>query len=152
MSAKTVRRMASAIMKVGESRIWIDPSRMEDVESAITREDVRRLISEGAILKRQQQTPSRGRLRLRKAERRLGRHRGGGSRKGTRESRYPSKREWITKVRAQRTFLAELRANRKIKPSVYRTLYRQVKGGQFQGIRALQSAVASQEGRGEAHR
>ena len=145
MSTKTVRRMAAAIMKVGESRIWIDPSRMEDVESAITREDVRRLISEGAILKRQQQTPSRGRLRLRKAERRLGRHRGGGSRKGTRESRNPSKREWITKVRAQRALLAELRANRKITPSVYRDLYRQVKGGQFQGIRALQSAVASQE-------
>lgn len=149
MSTKTVRRMAASILKAGESRIWIDPTRMEDVESAITREDVRRLISEGAILKRPQQTPSRGRIRLRKAERRLGRHRGQGSRKGSKESRYPSKREWITKVRAQRAFLAELRARRALKPSVYRTLYRQVKGGQFQGIRALQSAVAGQGKRGE---
>jgi len=141
MSSKTVRRMAAAILKVGESRIWIDPDRTEDVESAITREDVRRLISEGAITKRPQQVPSRGRIRLWKAERRLGRHRSHGSRKGTRESRHPSKREWITKVRAQRALLVELRTRKTIKPSVYRALYGQVKGGQFQGIRALQSAA-----------
>jgi len=149
MSAKTVRRMAAAILKVGESRIWIDPGRIEDVESAITREDVRRLISEGAIMRRPQQVPSRGRIRLRKAERRRGRHRSQGSRKGTRESRYPSKREWITKVRAQRALLVELRARKVIKPSAYRILYGQVKGGQFQGIRELQStAMAGRRRRG----
>jgi len=133
--------MAAAILKVGESRIWIDPERIEDVESAITREDVRRLISEGAIMRRPQRVPSRGRIRLWKEERRLGRHRSQGSRKGTRESRHPSKGEWITKVRAQRALLVELRAKKSIRPSVYRSLYGQVKGGQFQGIRALQSAA-----------
>ncbi|MCS7138595.1 MAG: 50S ribosomal protein L19e, partial [Crenarchaeota archaeon] len=40
MSVKTVRRLAAEILKVGESRIWIDPERLEDVENAVTRADV----------------------------------------------------------------------------------------------------------------
>ena len=121
--------------------MWIDPDRTEDVESAITREDVRRLISEGAIVRRPQMVHSRGRNRTRKAERKMGRHRAQGSRKGTRESRNASKDEWIKRVRAQRALLVELRTSKAIKPSAYRALYGQVKGGQFQGKRALQSAA-----------
>ncbi|MEM3019492.1 MAG: 50S ribosomal protein L19e, partial [Candidatus Bathyarchaeia archaeon] len=45
------RRLASQILKVGENRVWMDPERMEDIESSITREEIKRLIHEGAIRK-----------------------------------------------------------------------------------------------------
>jgi len=146
MSTKSVRRMAATILKVGESRIWIDPTRAEDIQSAITRDDVRRLIEEGAIERRPQESPSRGRIRLRQAQRRSGRHRGHGSRKGSKTARTPSKRAWISKIRSQRAFLVELRERKLIKPSLYRSLYGRAKGGQFQSIRVLQRvAMADQD-------
>ena len=38
------KRLAAEILGVGESRIWIDPNRIEDVADAITREEIRGLI------------------------------------------------------------------------------------------------------------
>jgi large subunit ribosomal protein L19e len=148
MSIKTVKRMAATMLKVGESRIWIDPNRMDDVQSAITREDVKRLIHEGAIQRRPQDTPSRGRTRMRLEEKRSGRHRGYGSRKGPKKARSSSKRQWISKVRAQRAFLVELRRRRAIKRQDYRYLYRKVKGGQFQGVRVLSAFTSDVTKRG----
>ena len=43
------RRLAADILKVGVERIWIDPEAAEEVTSAITREDIRKLIEEGII-------------------------------------------------------------------------------------------------------
>lgn len=144
MSLKTVKRMAATILKVGESRVWIDPTRIEDVQSAITRDDVRRLIRDGVIKRRPQEVPSRGRTRKRLEDKKLGKHRGHGSRKGARAARSPSKRQWVDRVRAQRAFLDELRERRMINRSEYRELYKKVKGGQFQGVRALKSAVEAE--------
>ena len=43
------RRLAAQIMKVGQNRVWINPERMDDVEGAITREEVKKLIHEKII-------------------------------------------------------------------------------------------------------
>ncbi|MFQ5836639.1 MAG: 50S ribosomal protein L19e, partial [Candidatus Bathyarchaeia archaeon] len=42
MSLRSQRRLAAEILKVGEGRVWIDPDRTEDVEAAITREEIRK--------------------------------------------------------------------------------------------------------------
>ncbi len=60
-----------------------------------------------------------------------GRHQGPGSRRGTPSSRVPRKERWIRRIRAQRQLLVELRASKKIPPSVYREFYRRAKGGMF---------------------
>ncbi|MEM3574244.1 MAG: 50S ribosomal protein L19e, partial [Candidatus Bathyarchaeia archaeon] len=49
MSLRTQRRMAAEILGVGIDRVWMNPDDIEKIESAITREDVRRLIHEGSI-------------------------------------------------------------------------------------------------------
>ncbi|MGD2065814.1 MAG: 50S ribosomal protein L19e, partial [Candidatus Bathyarchaeota archaeon] len=46
MSLKSQRRLAAEIMKVGENRVWIDPERIDYVEAAITREEIKKLIHE----------------------------------------------------------------------------------------------------------
>jgi large subunit ribosomal protein L19e len=142
MGLKTAKRLAADIMSVGQSRIWIDPERLEDIESAATREDVRRLIGEGAIRKRPPSKPSKGRARLKLVAKRKGRRSGPGSRKG-------AKREsvgWVEKVRAQRKLLKDLRDRGEISRSVYRELYRKVKGGVFASKRALIEQVKSLRG------
>ena len=49
MDLSLQKRLAAEVLGVGESRIWIDPDRIEDVEGAVTKEEIRRLIKEGVI-------------------------------------------------------------------------------------------------------
>ncbi len=117
------RRMAAQILGVGESRVWIDPDRKDEVQTAITKDDVRKLIKRGIIRKKPEASVSRGRKRARK-----GKRRGPGSRKGAIES---EKEKWMRRVRALRKTLSELREKGAIERSFYRELYRMVKGGFF---------------------
>jgi len=108
-SLRSQRRLAAEILKVGESRVWIDPERIEDVELAITREEIRKLIHEKAIVAKPKKGVSRARARILKVKRKMGRRRGVGSRSGPSGARNPRKRAWILKVRALRSeFLYDL--------------------------------------------
>ncbi len=125
------RRMASLLLKCGENRVWIDPARAEELGDAVTRADVRALIKSGAIRRRAVLGTSRGRARQHHAEVAKGRHSGPGSRRGTPASRVPDKERWMRRIRAQRELLRELRTSGAIPAAVYRTFYRQAKGGMF---------------------
>jgi large subunit ribosomal protein L19e len=57
------RRMAARILKCGLYRVWIDPDQIDEVAEAVTRGDIRRLISYRVIQKRQKLGVSRGRTR-----------------------------------------------------------------------------------------
>ncbi len=134
MDVRLARRLAAEIMGVGESRVWIDPERLEDVATAISREDVKRLIHDGVILKRPAATPSRGRVRIRHLKKKRGRRRGYGSRKG---KRFDEKDIWIAHVRAQRRFIRMLRDKGYMDSKTYRRLYRLIKGGMFRSLSHL---------------
>jgi len=142
LSIKTVKRLAADILKVGESRIWIDPERTGEVEDAVTRADVRRLIKSGVIRERPASTPSRGRVRMRSGRS------GPGSRKGAKGARMTV--TWVEKVRAQRRLLRQLRDKGVVSRRLYRRLYLMVKGGAFASRRVLLNYVASLKERGEA--
>ena len=125
MGLSTQRRLAAEILGVGESRIWIDPERIEEVSAAITREEVRRLIHEGVIGALPERGTSRARARARK------RRKGPGSRKGAKGARMSEKRIWITRIRALRRYLRELRDEGVIEKHTYHALYKMAKGGFF---------------------
>lgn len=131
MDLKNQRRLASEILGCGENRIWMDPTRMEDVGEAITRADVRRLIDSKAIKAKQKVGVSRGRARYLQEQKRKGKRRGHGSRKGSKKARTPKKRAWINTIRPIRAQLMELRKQGKIDKATYRKLYRRAKGGMF---------------------
>ncbi len=131
---KLVRRLAARILKVGESRIWIDPEEVERASMAISREDVKRLIHDGVITKRPASTPSRGRARIRKERKKRGRRRGPGSRKGP---RFDEKDLWVSRIRAQRKFLRTLKEKGVISRKTYRKLYALAKGGMFRSVSHL---------------
>jgi large subunit ribosomal protein L19e len=125
------RRLAAALLKCGEGRVFLDPASQEDLADAVTRADIRGAIKAGVIRRKAIIGTSRARARRHAAEVAKGRHQGPGSRKGTPSSRLPRKSRWIRRIRAQRALLAGLRADKKIPPAVYRTFYRRAKGGMF---------------------
>lgn len=116
------KRLAAKILKVGESKVWIDPSRIKDVQSAITAIDIKNLIKKGVIKK----MPAKVKRPKEKRKRK-----GRGRRTGGKYARLPKKRRWINTVRPLRKMLKELRARGEIDNQTYRKLYMLVKGGQF---------------------
>ena len=122
------RKIAARILKCGENRVWMDQTKLKEIEQAITASDVKFLIKKGYIKKMPVKGISRGRKRKVMMQKKKGRRRGEGSKKGTKVER---KRLWIKRVRAQRKYLRELKEKGKISSKVYRELYRKVKGGMF---------------------
>jgi large subunit ribosomal protein L19e len=141
------KRMAAAVLKCGINRVWFDPERQADIEAAISRDDLRELIEDGAIKARVVKGNSRGRARERMAKRAYGHQRGPGRRKGAAGARASSKRMWIGKIRAQRRALREMRDDGTIDRSLYRLMYRRASGGQFRSVAHLTAHVETMAGR-----
>jgi len=135
------KRIAAKVLKVGIGRVWIDSEATGDVAEAITREDIRGLIEEGLIKKKQKKGVSRGRAREIALKRAMGRRKGHGSRKGAKGARIGKKRVWITKIRALRRRLRELRDKGYIDRTTYRKLYLKAKGGEFRSIAHLNEFI-----------
>jgi len=131
MNLKTQRRLAAEILKVGLDRVWIDPEALDEVGGAVTRDDIRKLIKEGKIKAKQKEGISRYRARKLAFQRSKGRRRGHGSRKGAKYARYPRKQRWMSRIRAIRRRLRDLRDSGKIDRTTYRKLYLLAKGGVF---------------------
>ena len=144
MDLKNQKRMASEILGCGKSRVWIDPNRAEDVEDAITRADIRTAIESGTIRALPKQGVSRGRTRYKLDQRKKGRRRGPGSRKGTSGARKPTKRNWIQTIRPLRQELRQMRDDGRITRSVYRSFYMKAKGGQFKNRKNLLSHLQTE--------
>lgn len=127
----TQKRLAAAVLNCGINRVRFDPERLSDVESAISRAEIRELIGEGVIKTATVKGNSRGRARIRAAKRSYGHKKGYGRRKGTAGARNPSKSQWMQRIRAIRATLREMRDDGSIDRRIYRRLYRRAAGGQF---------------------
>lgn len=137
MKLKVQKRLASQIMKCSPKRVWFDELMLEDIKEAITKADIRALISKGVIRIEHKKCKSRGRSRLRQQQKRKGKRRGHGSRKGKKTARSPKKDEWVNRIRAQRKLIKKLKESSKITKKSYNELYRKCKGGFFRNIRHI---------------
>ncbi len=135
MDLSNQRTIAASILKSGTQRIWLNPDRMSDIKEAITRDDVKRLIKEGAILLKQEHGISRGRTRHVLMQKRKGRRKGLGSRKGSHGARQNQKGEWVVKIRLLRETFEALREKKHISGQTYRFLRNKAKGGFFRSTR-----------------
>jgi large subunit ribosomal protein L19e len=135
------RRIAAAVLRCGVNRVWFDPGKLSEVQSAMSREDIRNLIENGAISSHQKKGISRGRARVRLAKRAYGHCKGPGRRSGAKGARTPSKTQWIKKIRAQRKELRDQREDGFITKTEYRRLYRRAAGGQFRNVAHLKAQI-----------
>jgi large subunit ribosomal protein L19e len=134
LNLRSQRRLASEILGSGRGRVKIEPDRIEDVDIAITRDEIRRLVNEGAIQLVQKKGVSRGRCRVVQNQKKKGRRKGVGTRRGSSGARSPKKSLWIRKIRALRRRLSDLRDRNALPPRAYRRLYLMAKGGAFRNV------------------
>jgi len=118
------RRLAASILKVGESRIVMDPEHLEDIKNAITRYDIKKMISHGYIkikptkIKKPELHPKK-------------RKKGPGRRKGAMGTRLRKKRAWINTIRPMRKILKDMKEKKVIDTRTYRETYHLIKSGVF---------------------
>ena len=141
------KRMAAQILsrkegrEVGVHRVWIHPDYLEEVSSAVQKDDIRELIEEGLIKAKPIKGTSRVRARKTATQKSKGRRKGHGSRKGSANARYPKKQRWKSLIRAQRMELKDLRSSEELNPSQYRYYYRKSKGGSYRSIAHMRSNI-----------
>ncbi len=132
------RRLAAQILKIGQNRVWINPARMDDVDGAITREEIRKLIHEKIIVSLPEKGVSRSRAKTIRAKKRLGRRRGMGSVTGAGYAKVTQKDAWMLKIRSLRRKLRALKASRVIAETTYTQYYRMAGSGRFDSIAELE--------------
>ena len=132
MSLKSQRRLAADILKVGEGRVWIDPERIDYVETAITREEIRKLIHEKVVKSLPEKGVSRARARVLAKKRKKGLRRGPGGKSGSARSKISKKQAWMNRIRPLRKRMCELKDSRAITESSYRKLYDMSESGVFE--------------------
>jgi large subunit ribosomal protein L19e len=120
----------------------MDPEFEDEVSLAITRDDIRRLIDEGAIQKKPTAGVSRGRARYILQQKRKGQRKGPGKKKGKATSKMSGKDRWMMKIRPMRKELRKLRDSGKITPKVYRELYLKAKGNAFRNTAHLRTFIS----------
>lgn len=122
MKLRLQRKLAAKLLGVGESRVWLDPSKLKELKDAITSADIAKLISKGVI----KALPTKPRK-----PRKRGRRKGPGRRKGGKYAKLSKKQRWIARIRPLRRMLRELRDSGEIDKRTYRKLYSLAKAGTF---------------------
>lgn len=137
MNLETQKRISADILKVGSTRVYFDPARLKEIEEAITRGDIRKLIADLAIQAKPKKGNSRFRIRKNRLQKQKGRQSGQGSRKGKANARKNTRLSWMRGIRVQRAFIRKLIDRALITKETYHDLYSKSKGGMFRSKRHI---------------
>lgn len=142
---RSQRRLAAQVLKVGQNRVWMDPERTDDIDVAMTREEIRKLAHEGIVKPEPKEGVSRGRARTLHQKKKKGRRRGMGTKSGSAYSRISRKESWMSRIRALRKRLRGLKEDKIITVKTYRQVYKMSSSGRFESVAELERYLKSHE-------
>ena len=137
MKLNNQKKLAAKILGGSPKRVIIDTANLEQIKEAITKFDIKGLISNGVISEKPKRGISRARARKKQDQKRKGRQSGHGNKKGKSTARTPKKQVWMNKIRLQRSFLQELKEKELVTSKIFRDLYKKAKGGFFRSKRHI---------------
>jgi len=127
VNLKAKKRLASRVTGVGVHRIKFDSDHLDDVADAITRENIRSLITANTIQIKSFTGTSRGRAQHKKDQKKK-RGTGQGSKQGRKGARVGKKEVYVAKVRSLRRLLKIAKDRKDITNPEFWALYKKVGG------------------------
>jgi large subunit ribosomal protein L19e len=144
MKLNKLKETASKVLNVGKQKLKINlekcKANKEQVDKAITKQDVKDLIKLGVVYKDQTNSQSRARARKITSQKKLKRRKGPGKKKGTPKARNKQNPHNL-KIRGLKKKLKELKTEDKLKDKRYSKLYLMIKGNYFRGKKHLEEYV-----------
>ncbi len=143
VNLKAKKRLAARVIGVGIHRIKFDTDHLDDVADAITRENIRSLVTANTIRVKPFTGTSKGRAHKKKAQKNK-RGTTQGSKKGKKGARVGKKEVYVAKVRALRRLLKIAKDRKDLTNLEFWTLYKKVGGNTVRNkahLRALMEEI-----------
>ena len=140
VNLKSKKRLVSRLVGVGIHRVRFDSDHLDDVADAITRQQVRSLITANTITIKQIVGTSRGRAQEKKNQKKK---RGvtQGSKKGRKGARVGKKEVYVTKVRSLRRRLKIAKDRKEITNKNFWEIYTKIRGNTVRNIAHLRTLI-----------
>ena len=140
VNLRAKKRLVSRIVGVGVNRVRFDTDHLDDVADAITRDDIRSLITANTISIKSFKGTSRGRAKTKKIQKSK---RGAtqGSKKGRKGARVGKKEVYVTKVRSLRRRLKIAKERKEITNKNFWEIYKKINGNTVRNIAHLRMLI-----------
>lgn len=140
VNLKAKKRLVSRITGVGVGRIKFDSEHLDDIEDAITRENIRSLITANTIKIEPIIGTSRGRAQFKKIQR-TKRGTKPGSKHGRKGARAGKKEVYVSKVRSLRRLLKIAKDREEITNPEFWSIYKKISGNTIRNKAHLRSLI-----------
>jgi len=140
VNLRAKKRLVSRIAGVGVHRVKFDSDHLDDIADAITRDNIRSLITANTIRIKKIVGTSRGRAQFKKTQKKK-RGTKQGSKKGRKGARIARKDLHIIKVRALRYRLKVAKDRKEITNGEFWTLYKMINGNTIRNSAHLRSLI-----------